>query len=423
MSSCVIALIILGAAVVLFVTELLPMPVTALAAAIAMAVFGVIPFSKAFAGFGNDVTIMVIGAMVVGLTLMKTGVANLIGNAIVRLVGTNERLFILACIIVSALLSSVLSDTAVVAMMLPVVAATAAKSNGLIKKKNVYMAIGFASNLGGGMTLIGSTPNVIANGLLSEAGYESFGFFDFTLGAIPRLIFMLLFYGTIGYSLQKRIFNFEEAPDVIAQEEKAKHTPSEIRRMLTSASILFLMIIGFVSGIWTLGTVAIVAALLCIISGCVGVKEVFAGIDWGTIWVLAGSFGLASGIGESGAGELIANGLLSLLGEDISVMAVLIMFTVIAVIMGNLASSSASTVILGPIAISLCQSLGYPVKPVLIAIVWGLNLAFMSPVATPPITMTTQGGYRFLDYTKIGSILVVGCFIVTIAFYKLVFNL
>lgn len=78
---------------------------------------------------------------------------------------------------------------------------------------------------------------------------------------------------------------------------------------------------------------------------------------------------------------------------------------------------------LGPIALSMCASLGYAAKPVIMAIIWSLNLAFLTPIATPPVTMTLQGGYRFLDYTKIGTPLLIGCLILTIASYPFVFQL
>lgn len=135
MEESTIALLILAATIVLFATELIPIPVTAVSAALAMGIFGVIPFSSAFSGFANDITIMIIGSMIVGEALFETGVAEQLGNIILRAVGKSERAFLLACVATSAVLSAFLSNTAVVAMMLPVVAATAAKSNGLIEKK------------------------------------------------------------------------------------------------------------------------------------------------------------------------------------------------------------------------------------------------------------------------------------------------
>ena len=423
MEPAIVAIIILVVTMILFITEALPIPVTAVCAALAMGIFGVVDYSTAFSGFSNDVTIMVIGAMIVGEALFETGVANKIGEIIIRRVGNNEKAFLFVCVFITAVVSAFISDTAVVAMMLPVIAATAARSGGKIQKKNVCMAVGFASNIGGGMTLVGSTPNVICQGLLVEAGLETMGFFDLTLGSLPRLAFVLLFYLTIGYRLQKKVFDFDDSaymvPETTSESEDGKKTYSK-SKMIISVSMMVLMVIGFVSGIWTFGTIALTAGVLCVVTRCISIKDVFKRLDWNTVWVLSGSLGMAAGIDESGAGALIANTVIGWFGGSLSYFTLLIILTVISVIMANIMSSSASSAILGPIAISICVSMGFNPVPAMLAIIWSLNLAFLTPVATPPITMTLQAGYRFLDYTKLGAPLMVGCLVMTIIMYPFI---
>lgn len=421
MDNSTIALIILFFTIVSFVLGKIPLAITAVSSAILMGIFNIIPFKTAFSGFSNDVTLMVVGSMIIGEAVFETGAAEKIGQSIIRVVGYNEKKFIVTCLILAAILSALLSNTAVVAMMLPVVAAVSQVSEGRIKKKNSFMAIGFAANIGGGMTLVGSTPNVVGQGMLIAAGLEGMKFFDLTLGSIPRLVFMILFYLTIGVKLQDKIFNFEEVERKI-KDDGQKDKKSNFK-MILSVSIMLLMIVGFISEIWTVGTVALVAGILCIITKCISLKTVFERMDWNTIWILAGSFGFAAGLSESGAGQLIANKIISLLGSDVTLFKLLVIFTIIAVVLGNIMSSTASSAMMCPIAISMCQVLNLPAKPVVMAIVWGLNLAFLTPVATPPVTMTLQAGYRFLDYTKIGSVLLIGSLILTIAVYPLIFAL
>ncbi|UHR03222.1 SLC13 family permease [Peptoniphilus sp. GNH] len=423
MNTSTIAIIILFFTIVSFVWGKIPLAITALSSAILMGIFKVIPFKVAFSGFSNDVTLMVIGSMIIGEAVFETGAADKIGRSIIKIVGYDEKKFIVACILLTAILSALLSNTAVVAMMLPVVAAVSKVSKGKIKKKNLYMAIGFAANVGGGMTLVGSTPNVVGQGMLIESGIEGMKFFDLTLGSIPRLIFMVIFYITIGVRLQNKIFNFEEIERRIDSNNENTNKSTTNIKMILSVVIMILMIVGFISEIWTVGTVAMVAGIFCIVTGCISLKAVFERIDWNTIWILAGSFGFAAGLSESGAGELIANRIISMLGADVSLYKLLIIFTIISVILSNIMSSTASSAMICPIAISMCQVLNLPAKPVIMAIVWGLNLAFLTPVATPPVTMTLQAGYRFLDYTKIGSILMIGSLIITILIYPLVFSL
>lgn len=422
MSSSTIALIILAITIVFFVSGKIPLSITAVGAALAMGVFGIIPFSSVFAGFSNDVTMMVIGSMVLGEALFETGVAQKIGSTIIKMVGTKEKVFIVTVVVVTAILSAFLSNTAVVAIMMPMIAATAASSRGVITKKNTFMAVGFAANIGGGMTLVGSTPNVVGQGLLNDAGLASMSFFDLTLGSIPRLLFIVAFYATVGCAIQNKVFNFPEVEDenMAAMTEGKKYNKS---KMVISTVILVLTVIGFISGIWTVGAVAMIAALACVITGCITIKQVFARLDWTTVWVLAGSLGFAAGISQSGAGQMIADVVIGFLGENISMFSLMIVFTLLSVVLGNLMSSTATMALLGPIAISMCTTLGFEAKPIFMAIIWSLNLAFLNPVATPPVTMTLQAGYRFLDYTKIGAILMAGCLILTIVMYPIIFHL
>ena len=424
MEPSTIALIILAITIILFATGKIPLAVTAVASALAMGIFGVIPFTKAFAGFSNDVTMMVMGSIVIGEALFETGVAQKMGTAIIKMVGTNERLFVIVCVVLAAVLSAFLSNTAVVAMMMPVVAATAASSKGKITKKGSYMAIGFAANVGGGMTLVGSTPNVIGQGLLADNGLETMGFFDLTLGSVPRLLFMVVFYATLGYTLQNKVFNFEERhEDGVSAAALEQEEPRSVSKMILSSAILVFAVAGFVAGFWTVGAVAMAAALLCVLTGCISIKTLFLRMDWNTVWVLAGSLGFAAGISDSGAGQLIADFFIGLLGADISMFKLLLVFTLISVVLGNLMSSTATMAMLGPIAMSMCAALGFEAKPVIMVIIWALNLAFLTPTATVPVTMTLQGGYRFLDYTKIGAVLMLGCLALTILTYPFVFRL
>lgn len=422
MSSSTIALIILAITIVFFVSGKIPLSITAVGAALAMGVFGIIPFSSVFAGFSNDVTMMVIGSMVLGEALFETGVAQKIGSTIIKMVGTKEKVFIVTVVVVTAILSAFLSNTAVVAIMMPMIAATAASSRGVITKKNTFMAVGFAANIGGGMTLVGSTPNVVGQGLLNDAGLASMSFFDLTLGSIPRLLFIVAFYATVGCAIQNKVFNFPEVEDenMATMTEGKKYNKS---KMVISTVILVLTVIGFISGIWTVGAVAMIAALAYVITGCITIKQVFARLDWTTVWVLAGSLGFAAGISQSGAGQMIADVVIGFLGENISMFSLMIVFTLLSVVLGNLMSSTATMALLGPIAISMCTTLGFEAKPIFMAIIWSLNLAFLNPVATPPVTMTLQAGYRFLDYTKIGAILMAGCLILTIVMYPIIFHL
>jgi anion transporter len=370
---------------------------------------------------------MLIGACIIGETLFETGAADKVGQGILRIAGKNQRTFTTVAFAIAAVLSSVLSNTAVVAAMLPVAAAAAATSNGRITKKNTFMAIGIGANLGGSVTLVGSSTNLIGQGILIDSGVPAMSFFDLTVGSIPRIAICMLFYMTIGNAIQDRCFNFHEissASDSDAGKEESGKAPAQSQvKMWLSIIILLLTIIAFVAEIWTFGMVAMVAGLACIATGCISMKEAFRRMDWTTIWVVAGSLGFAYGLDKSGAGELLAKNVIGLFGGNISQFAFLVLFSLLSIVMANFMSSTATMALLAPIAIFMAKDLGYDAKAVVMALVWSINLAFATPVGTAPITMTLAGGYRFKDYVIVGGLLVVVCTIATICIYPLVFDL
>ncbi|MCR4443177.1 MAG: SLC13 family permease [Peptococcaceae bacterium] len=405
MEQSTIAIIIFAATIFLYVTELVPLGMTAVASCLLMAIAGIIPFANAFAGFGSDIVMMVIGMIVVGEALFETGLAQLMGIAIVRVVGNSERLFLAVIILATASLSAFVSNTATVAMFLPMIAAAAARSGGKIAKKNTYMATGFAAVAGGACTLVGSTPQLAAQGILSQTpGCRPLGFFELAYGGIPLVVFILFYYLTFGYYLQKRLFNFQEiaGDEPVAGGGEEKRSPV---KMAVSGLVMAGCVIGFVKQVWSVGTIAMAAAVVLVMTGCITEKKVYQSIHWTSIAILGGALGFSKGLDVSGAGKLIAETAIGLLGASASPRLVFAIYVLVALMLANFMSTTAITAMLSPIAIYTAQGMGFDPIPAVIGIILGTSMGFASPVGTMPITMTLAGGYRFTDYTKVGGLL------------------
>jgi len=420
-----IALIIIGAMLVLFISEKLPMATTSLLGCMAFAVFGIIPFSEAFSGFGNDIVFLIAGMVVVGNTLFETGVTQLLGRKIISIVGTNERTFIIAIILVSVTLSIFLSNTATTAMMLPIVASSVAASGGKLTKKNTYMTVGIACVTGGGLSLVSSTPQLIAQAALNEGGHEIMSFFEIGYTGLPIVILALVFFTTIGYKLQKRVFSFPEiaqnAPEPqTAQAEIPPPTKKVIIKMCVSVAILIFCIVGFLTELWSLGLVAMVGAAACVVTGCISQKKVFEKMDWTTVIIMGCSFGIGNGLNKSGAGNLVAQGMIQLLGERISPWLLCAALALVTILLTNFMSSTATASLMVPIAALVAVEMGYDVKSVVMTIAIAANIGYATPIATPPMTMTLSGGYRFMDYVKIGGLFNLLAYILVIVLFPLV---
>lgn len=404
MSASTIAIIITIAVVVMYALEIFPISITALISCLAMVVFGAAGYKTAFSGFANDVTFMVAGMMVVGDCLFETGAAGFLGKRLVAMFGRGEKSFITVTILLTALISAFLSNSATVAMMMPIMAAAVASSNGKLSKKRSYMPVGFAAVAGGGCTLIGSTPQLIAQGMIVDAGGAACTFFDYLWIGLPMVVLMLVYFLTFGYKLSQKVFDFEEPVDEIVadtDDSQARFTP----KMLISVLILAGCVVGFITQLWSYGVVSMLGAVLCVVTRCMNVKVMYRKLDWSTIVVVGAGLSFAACLDESGAGVVIANSIVDFIGRDASPWLLLAAIGLLATVMGNIMSHSATTAILCPIAIFMAKDLGIDVRTMGMVVVMFCNITFSTPISTPPNTLTLQAGYRFSDYLKVGGVL------------------
>lgn len=408
MSQITISILIVVIVMILYATQVIPMSVTSILGAFAMAAFGIISFADSISSFGSDALILVPGAIIMGTALDDTGVTKIVGNALVKIpgVGQNERLFLGLVLLAVATLSGFLSNSATVAMFMPLIAGIAKASGGKITKKNTYMAVGMIAVIGGNLTLVGSTPQLIANGILEETGCDTLSFFELSKGAVVLILITVVYFMTIGYSLQKKVFNFEEVADENALSET--DTENNVPKWKTALSALIFCgcIFCFITGIGTVGTIAIVGAGLCIATGCISEKRAFQTMDWRAVVIMGGALGFAKGLNQSGAIALIAEKALALFGgESANPYVVCVALFILASILGNIVSHAATSAIMTPLAIAMALALGVNPKTFVIAMILGSNCSTLTPISTPPITMTLVGGYRFNDYVKVGGVL------------------
>ncbi|MCL2873893.1 MAG: SLC13 family permease [Defluviitaleaceae bacterium] len=421
-----IALIIMGVMLVLYMTERIPIATTSILACLALAIFGVIPMNTAFAGFGNDMVYLIVGMVIVGNALFETGVAQVIGEKIIAVVGTNEKIFTIAIILVTTVISLFMNNSATAALMLPIAASAIAASKGKLTKKNSFLMVGIAVCVGGGITLVGSPPQLIAQGFLIEGGHEQMSFFEVSKFGIPMLILLLVFFLTVGMKLQKKIFDFEEVESDVTKSNtggKVVESPKSVVKMCISLGILIFCIIGFISGLWSMGVVAMTGAAMTVVTGCISQKRVFEKMDWTTVVIMGCSFGFAAGLEQSGAGRMIATGMINILGENLNLWLLLASLTFVSMIMTNFMSSTAAASILVPIAGFAAMEVGFDIKAAVMIVAVATNIGYATPVSTPPITMTLTAGYRFMDYVKLGGLFNILAFILIVALIPFVFGI
>lgn len=169
--------ILLGAAAVLFASNRVRLDIVALLIVLALMLGGVLSPKEALAGFGEPVVMIIGGLLVIGEMLSRTGIAYAISAWILRTGGRSEPRLLLLIMLAAAMLSAVMSSTAVVAIFIPIVMSVAGKTN--TNPGRLLMPLAFAALIGGMLTLIATAPNLVVSAAVSDAGLESFHFFSF----------------------------------------------------------------------------------------------------------------------------------------------------------------------------------------------------------------------------------------------------
>jgi|SRR3990172_647823 len=169
--------IILGA-LVLFGTDKVRVDLVALLVLLTTGLTGLVSPKEAFAGFSNSAVITVWAVYIVSGGLFKTGVAESLGNFILRLAGESEMRLIAVIMLTCGIISAFMNNVGATAMLLPAVVSISRQKN--ISVSKLLIPLSFSSLLGGKLTLIGTPANILATNIVAENGLPTFGFFDFT---------------------------------------------------------------------------------------------------------------------------------------------------------------------------------------------------------------------------------------------------
>ncbi|MBQ9763115.1 MAG: SLC13/DASS family transporter [Phascolarctobacterium sp.] len=417
MSPAIKCLILLAVVALFFVTELIPLAITAIGGAIACGLLGFIPAKQVFSGLSNSTVVLFGGMFVVGASMFYTGLAQKIGGTVVKMCGTSENSLMFGLMLVGTVLSSCLSNTGTAACLLPV--ALGICSAAKIPASRQLMPLAFACGWGGIITMVGTPPNIIAVGAMNAAGLESFGFFEFAWIGVPVSVAGMLYMMFVGkYLLPKAEL---DADQEIEQEIEANETSAT--KQYISAAILAIVVLVMAVGVKgvSLEMAAVIGALVCVLTGCLTEKQAYASIDWVTIFLFAGMMPVSKAIDVTGAGKLIAEWTVGLMGGSPSPLVVTAVLFILSCTLTQFMSNTASAALLCPIGIAIAQNLNASPKAVVMAIAVAASCAFATPVGTPPNTLVLgPGGYKFMDYVKAGCGLVLVCFAVCLVVIPIV---
>jgi sodium-dependent dicarboxylate transporter 2/3/5 len=431
---------ILAFVVVWWLTEAVPIPVTALLGVALCALLEATPpppegdssVDVVFGTFSDDTIFLFIGSFIIAQAMVVHGLHRRLAFRVLSLswVGGNTFRIILAFGLIGALTSPVMSNTAGAAMMLPIALGVMGVVGGMVAHQAegehrverlrfgaaLMLVITYGITVGGLLLPIGSPPNLIGRDLLEAETGEPITFFEWFVTALPIVIVM--FVAVIAICV---LFNRPEVKHVEGVEEYVGEERRKLGRLSRGEKntllVLALALIGwFLPGLVGIvagddsdayvqvseasneGIVAILAAALLFVLPIDWARRKFtlnwnqaSEIDWGTVILFGGGLVLGSLLSQTGLAAVVGESLSDSLGVS-SLFGITVVIVIVAVLVSETTSNTASAAIMVPIAISIAAASDLnPTIPALAAI-FGANYGFMLPVSTPPNAIVYSSG-------------------------------
>jgi len=390
------ALIVFLTCLVLWVTHLLPLPVTGLFALVAPPLLGVMKAREAFSFFGSEPVFFIMGVFILATALLKSGLSTRMALNLMKSGSKSPKRLILQVMLTAALLSFVMSEHAVAAMMFPLIVIIT-KKLGLSPQRSSYgrtlfVAMAWGCVIGGIATMLGGARVPLAVGLLQESGNGTITFSQWTLSMLPIVIALFAFC----YFLLTRFY----AIDIDTVSEADAAIDEQIRdcgRLLMEEKFLGLLIVAAIT-CWIffgsqlgMATIAILAVVLLFMFRVVEWKALQELMEWGVILMYGGAIAISSILNSTGAGLWVTQRYI--IPHLSSPWMVIIVLSMLTILLTEAMSNSAVVAIFVPIGMSIAKQFGMDPRVVVFAVASASGLAYALPMSTPSVAIAYSSGY------------------------------
>jgi anion transporter len=346
---------------------------------------------------GTPTVILFISLSIMGTAMFRTGIAKGVAMFLLKFAGRSEGGVLLSILVVSALLSTIASNTALVLALIPVVKSLCKEMNISTSKGMYPLAAGAA--FGGACTLIGTNSNIVGNTVLEQFQLKPMGFFDIAWIGVPLTIAGIVWMMTLGRKLLPKKEGYEQ-DEMDHVEEKIVFNKG---KMIFTAIIIGITLITMVVNSNALFVAALVAALVLIATGCISEKEAFASLEWRLYFLLAGFNTITGAVTNSGGGKLIADGVMNMLGNNPNPYFITAVLFIVTALLTSFLNNQGTVLLMGPIAVYIAQGLNINPVTLVIIVIIAANACFATPVGAPAFTLVLEPGhYKFKDFVRMG---------------------
>ena len=402
---------IMGFCLVFWLTEVIPLSMTALLGVSIAVILGVTDIKEAFLSFGHPVILLFIGSFLIAQAMTKHGLDKRFAlNLLTRdFFVKNPFRLIAGFSIISFLLSMWVSNTATTAMLLPLILGIiyTFKQNRIkgISNFSVYalLSVAYSASIGGATTLIGTPTNLIGAGFLREAGYD-IDFLKWFMLAFPMTATVyILFLIYIKFHIRNFHFDKDKIKKIFTEEKKKLPRVSlgEKNTLFVFCFAAFLWILPGIANlvgnkeVYTFlknhipeAIVAVIAAVLLFLlpsrrnEGTLTIEDIKK-LDWDAVLLFGGGIALGKLITKTGLANYIGKKVSSLVSPELIIPFIVILI-ITMIFLTEISSNTATVITFAPILIGILSEMDidifYPVFGIIIA----ASFAFMLPIATPP---------------------------------------
>jgi len=420
--------------IIWWISESVPIPVTALLPLVSFPVLGVMSMKDAAAPYANPIIFLFLGGFLIALALEKHRLHERIALNLIRVTGTSGNGIILGFMISTGFISMWISNTATAMMMLPIALSVInllkskedIKPHELPKQERNFalgllLMVGYAATLGGLATIIGTPPNVVFAGLLDEFYHQKLDFGKWMIIGVPIAILLLLstYFIITRILFPNNLKNVEGTGELIERKllELGPISKEEKRVLtifaLTSFFWIFQQLFNtyvFKKELLNDTNIAMTGGLLMFVVPANLKKHIFlldwkdtVNVQWGILFLFGGGLCLADGLENTGIIQLVGKWLA---GQSTYNVWLIFALIVASVILSEFMSNVALVQIFVPVIFGIAD--GMNVNPILLAmpVTLSASIGFMFPIATPPNAIVFSSGYiRMKDMVRAGILL------------------
>lgn len=366
-------------------------------------------YTDIFSAFSSPIIILFMGGFALAIAASKYELDNNLARVLLKPFGKKPKFIMLGLMLITAVFSMFMSNTATTVMMLallgPIVASAPKGDLGI---KALVLCVPIAANTGGIATPIGTPPNAIALQYLT--GENSIDFLSWMMMGLPFVMIQL----TLAWFLLQKLFPSSQDEMVLKLEGSFKKSWRAIVVYATFAATILLWMTTKLHGMNTY-VVSIIPLAVFTLTGIMG-KDELKQINWDVLWLVAGGIAIGIGLDKTGLAEALAH---AIDYESLSPFSVVITLSLVCWVMANFMSNTATANLLMPIAAAIGASMESLVsiggmQGLLVVVAFSASLGMILPVSTPPNSLAYSTGLiESKDMAKTGVILgVVGLLIV-----------